>query len=170
MQVIVIQEKYAGAPLPENEPERLEALRLYEVIENGSEEVFDDLTRLAAEVCSAPIALLSLVEEEYVGNAAKIGEYFLGRLRELQQRYTCIGHVRGKGLMLGAELVEDRASKVPAAKLCDRVINRAFHNGLLLLSCGQSTIRFMPPLLITQGDVDEAVRILGASLDEALAG
>ena len=103
-------------------------------------------------------------------NAAKIGEYFLGRLRELQQRYTCIGHVRGKGLMLGAELVEDRASKVPAAKLCDRVITRAFHNGLLLLSCGQSTIRFMPPLLITQGDVDEAVRILGASLDEALSG
>lgn len=120
--------------------------------------------------CAAALATLDLIEKEYAANAAKVGEYFLGRLRELQQRYTCIGHVRGKGLMLGAELVEDRASKVPAAKLCDRVITRAFHNGLLLLSCGQSTIRFMPPLLITPGEVDEAVRILGASMDEALAG
>jgi 4-aminobutyrate aminotransferase len=112
---------------------------------------------------------LDLVEKEYAANAAKVGKYFLGRLRELQQRYACIGDVRGKGLMLGAELVEDRTTKAPAAKLCDKLITRAFHNGLLLLSCGQSTIRFMPPLLVGESDVDEALKILAASLDEVLA-
>ena len=119
--------------------------------------------------CAAALATLDLVEKEYAANAAKVGKYFLGRLRELQQRYACIGDVRGKGLMLGAELVEDRATKAPAAKLCDKLITRAFHNGLLLLSCGQSTVRFMPPLLIGESDVDEALKILAASLDEVLA-
>jgi len=118
--------------------------------------------------CAAALATVDLVEKEYAANAAKVGKYFLGRLHELQQRYACIGDVRGKGLMLGAELVEDRATKAPAAKLCDKLITRAFHNGLLLLSCGQSTIRFMPPLLIGESDVDEALKILTASLDEVL--
>jgi 4-aminobutyrate aminotransferase len=57
---------------------------------------------------------------------------------------------------------------VPAAKLTDAVIRRAFHNGLLLLACGQSTIRFMPPLMITKDHVDEALTIVSASLEEAL--
>jgi len=63
--------------------------------------------------------------------------------------------------------VKDRASRAPAKDLCDAVIHRAFHNGLILLSCGTSTVRFMPPLLITKGDVDEAVTLLEASLVEA---
>jgi 4-aminobutyrate aminotransferase len=119
--------------------------------------------------CAAALATLDLVEKQYAANAAQVGEHFLKRLREMQQKYSCIGDVRGKGLMLGAELVEDRVTKAPAAALCDKVITRAFHNGLLLLSCGQSTIRFMPPLLVTPADVDEAVKILSASLDEVLA-
>ncbi len=74
MQVITTQEEYdAGAPLPDNEAERLEAVRLYKITENGSEEVFDDLTRLAAEVCSAPLALLSIIEEDYVHYKSLIG-------------------------------------------------------------------------------------------------
>ncbi|MFL6549036.1 MAG: acetyl ornithine aminotransferase family protein [Povalibacter sp.] len=118
--------------------------------------------------CAAALATLDLVEAEYMSNAAEIGTYFINHLRELQKRFSCIGHVRGKGLMLGMELVEDRSSKVPAAKLTDAVIQRAFHNGLLLLSCGQSTIRFMPPLMITKLHVDEALNILSASLEEAM--
>lgn len=120
--------------------------------------------------CASALATLELVEKEYMANAAGVGEYFLGRLRELQSRFDCIGDVRGKGLMLGIELVENRATKVPAAKLCQAAITRSFHNGLLLLSCGQSTIRFMPPLMIAQADVDEAVAILAASLEEAQPG
>jgi 4-aminobutyrate aminotransferase len=119
--------------------------------------------------CAAALATVDLVAGEYAANAAQVGEYFIGRLREMQARLPVIGDVRGKGLMLGVELVEDRVTKAPAARLCERVIHQAFRNGLLLLSCGQSTVRFMPPLMIRPGDVDEAITILTASLEEALA-
>jgi 4-aminobutyrate aminotransferase len=118
---------------------------------------------------AAALATVGLVEREYAANSARVGEYFIGKLRELKLRYECIGDVRGKGLMLGMELVENRTTKTPAANLCDRLITRSYHNGLLLLSCGQSTIRFMPPLSITNADVDEALTILTATLDEVLA-
>lgn len=118
--------------------------------------------------CAAALATLDLVERSYAENAAQVGEYFLGRLRELQKRFDCIGDVRGKGLMLGAELITDRASRKPAAALCQRVLTRAFHNGLLLLSCGVSTLRFIPPLLASRADVDEAIGMIEAALSEAL--
>ena len=63
--------------------------------------------------------------------------------------YPCIGEVRGSGLMIGMELIETDAARTPARALCDAVCTRAFHNGLLLLSCGASTVRFMPPLYVT---------------------
>jgi len=119
--------------------------------------------------CAAALATIDLVEREYAANSARTGEYFINKLRELKLRYDCAGDVRGKGLMLGMELVENRSTKTPATDLCDRLITRAYHNGLLLLMCGQSTIRFMPPLMITNADVDEALTILTASLDEVLA-
>src|ERR1700758_1184526 len=119
--------------------------------------------------CAAALATLELVEREYAANAAAVGEYFLGRLRELQQRFPCIGEVRGKGLMIGMELVTDRASRAPAKKLCEAVLTRAFHHGLLLLSCGASTVRFIPPLMINRGHVDEALTLLEPALKEALA-
>jgi 4-aminobutyrate aminotransferase len=117
--------------------------------------------------CAAALATLDLVEREYAANAAAVGEYFLARLRDLQSRHGVIGDVRGKGLMIGMELVADRASREPARGLCDAVIRRAFQNGLLLLACGTSTVRFMPPLLVTKADVDEAMTLLEASLAEA---
>ena len=111
---------------------------------------------------------LDLVEREYAANAAAIGAYFMTRLRELARDYPCIGDLRGRGLMIGMELVEPDGS--PAAALCDALITRAFHNGLLLLSCGVSTVRFMPPLSVSRAEVDEALGLLRAALDEALAG
>jgi 4-aminobutyrate aminotransferase len=120
--------------------------------------------------CAAALATLELVEKEYAANAAEVGAHFMERLRELQSRHEAIGEVRGKGLMIGIELVTDRSTKEPARELCDAVLHRAFHNGLILLSCGVSTVRFMPPLMITKDDVDEALTILEASLDEALEG
>ena len=119
--------------------------------------------------CAAALATLDLVEQEYAANAARVGEYFMERLRALQNRFGCIGEVRGKGLMIGMELVEDRVSAKPARGLVDRVLTRAFHNGLLLLSCGVSTVRFIPPLMIDRGHVDEAMVLLEAALTEALA-
>ncbi len=116
--------------------------------------------------CAAALATLKLVTGGLVDNAAQMGEHFMGRLRELQARHAVIGEVRGKGLMIGMELVTDRASRAPARALCDRVINRAFENGLLLLSCGQSTVRFMPPLVVSAAEIDEAIAILDATLAE----
>jgi 4-aminobutyrate aminotransferase len=119
--------------------------------------------------CAAALATLELVEHEYAANAAAVGEYFIARLRELQQRFPCIGDVRGKGLMIGMELVTDRASRAPAKQLCETVLTRAFHQGLLLLSCGASTVRFIPPLMISRAHVDEALTLLEPALKEALA-
>jgi 4-aminobutyrate aminotransferase len=65
--------------------------------------------------------------------------------------------------------VTDPAAKTPAKELCDKVTERAFQNGLLLLSCGVSTLRFMPPLVVTRDEIDEAMALLEASLEEALA-
>ncbi len=118
--------------------------------------------------CAAALATLDLVEREYAANAARVGEHFIGRLRDLQKRFECIGDVRGRGLMIGMELIEDRNSRKPARELTERVLTRAFHNGLLLLSCGQSTVRFIPPLMVSREQVDEAMPMLETSLREAL--
>ena len=119
--------------------------------------------------CAAALATLDLVEGGLAANAATVGDYFISRLRDLQSRHEVVGEVRGKGLMLGIELVLDRRGRAPARALCDTLLHRAFHNGLLLLSCGASVVRFMPPLLITRADVDEAMGMLETSLIEALA-
>jgi 4-aminobutyrate aminotransferase len=116
--------------------------------------------------CAAALATLDLVEHQYRANAAKVGRYFLDQLHALAARHDVIGEVRGKGLMIGMELVTDRTGKAPAKDLCDALVTRAYHNGLILLACGQSTVRFMPPLMIQESDVDEAVHILDTSLTE----
>ena len=120
--------------------------------------------------CAAANATLDLVGGGLADNAATVGAHFQQRLRELQQDHPCIGQVRGRGLMIGMELVEDDGKRTPARALCDAVVTRAFHNGLLLLSCGASTVRFMPPLNVSVAEVDEAVALLRTSLGQALAG
>jgi 4-aminobutyrate aminotransferase len=118
--------------------------------------------------CAAALATLDLVEGGFARSAAEQGLHLMQRLRELQARHTVIGEVRGRGLMIGVELVKDAVSKAPAKELSEKVTERAFQNGLLLLSCGVSTLRLMPPLLVTREHVDEAITLLEASLVEAL--
>ena len=119
--------------------------------------------------CAAALATLELVQREYAANAAAVGGYFIERLRALQPRFECIGEVRGKGLMIGAELIAPGSERKPASALTQRVLTRAFHNGLLLLSCGVSTLRFIPPLSVSRAQVDEALMLFEAALTEALA-
>lgn len=118
--------------------------------------------------CASALATLNLVERQYMKNAEQMGAYFMDKLGELQSRYDCIGEVRGKGLMIGVELVEKDGK--PAKELCDRLITRGYYNGILLLSCGVSTLRFMPPLCVTREEIDEAMGMIEAALKEALAG
>ena len=116
--------------------------------------------------CAAALATLDLIEKEYAANAAEVGDYFMTRLRELQSRYDAIGEVRGRGLMIGMEIVKDPATREPCKTSCHDLINRAFHNGLLLLACGQSTVRLMPPLMVSKSQVDEAITLLEVALHE----
>jgi 4-aminobutyrate aminotransferase len=118
--------------------------------------------------CAAANATIDLVREQYCANAAKVGAHFMKRLHEMKPDYPCIGDIRGLGLMIGVEMIEPDGS--PARAMVDRLLHRAYHNGLLLLSCGVSTLRFMPPLCVTEAEVDESLVYFRQSLDEALAG
>lgn len=119
--------------------------------------------------CAAAQATLDLVAGGLVDNAARMGDYLMARLRDLQSRYPeVIGEVRGRGLMIGIELVQDAATRTPARALAERLTQTAFARGLLLFTCGQSAIRLMPPLVIDQAIADEALAILEAALLAAL--
>jgi 4-aminobutyrate aminotransferase len=118
--------------------------------------------------CAAALATLDLVEREYCANAAKVGELLHEALHALAHKYPVIGEVRGKGLMIGMELVLDPSSKAPAKKLCDALITRAFHNGLIFgLRPEHGALHAAAH--DRRGDVDEAIELLSQSLDEVLA-
>jgi 4-aminobutyrate aminotransferase len=102
--------------------------------------------------CRAALATLDLLESEYMRNAATRGEQLQGGLRELSQRHSSLQNVRGIGLMVAVDM--------PSAEFRERVIQGCFQRGLLLLGCGESAIRFCPPLCITSQHVDIALRIL----------
>lgn len=109
--------------------------------------------------CAAALATIDLIENEYMENAATVGQYTLDALTEIQSRHPSIGDVRGIGLMIGVEFVKDRTSKEPAGELTERVVDLAFERGLLMLSCGKSVIRIAPPLSISKSEVDEGLAI-----------
>jgi len=117
--------------------------------------------------CAAATAVLDIIKEErLLENANKQGDHAMRRLRELQERTEIIGDVRGKGLMIGVELVEDKESKKPAAEKAAQVIIRAWKRGVVIVTCGASTIRIVPPLTI-QGDLlDTALDIVEDSIVE----
>jgi 4-aminobutyrate aminotransferase len=117
---------------------------------------------------AAARAVLSAIEKERILDNAQVqGDYLLQRLRELQTRYEVIGDVRGLGLMTATEFVEDRTTKAPAVALRDRVIQESYKRGLLLLPCGRSTIRYIPPLVIQREEIDEGIEILDAAIGAA---
>jgi 4-aminobutyrate aminotransferase len=110
--------------------------------------------------CSAALTTLKLLEGGLIRNAELIGAYLLEKLMELQRRFPLIGDVRGKGLMIGIELVKDLQSKEKAVEERSQVIQACFQKGLLILGCGENVIRFCPPLIITQREADTALTIL----------
>ncbi len=110
--------------------------------------------------CRAALATIELLEEGLIENAARLGDYLLVKLRDLQKRFPMIGDVRGKGLMIGIELVKDRETKKKAIEEKNKVIQGCFEKGLLILGCGENVIRLCPPLLVTQTEADTALTIL----------
>lgn len=117
--------------------------------------------------CAAGLATIELLEKGLVANAAKQGEHLHERLRELQDKHALIGDVRGLGLMQATDLVKDRRTKEHAVKERDKVIELAYKKGLLLLPCGKSGIRYIPPLIVEREQIDTGTEILDACLKEA---
>jgi 4-aminobutyrate aminotransferase len=116
--------------------------------------------------CQAAMVTIEMIEEGLRENAAVQGDRMMKKLRELQNTYECMGDVRGKGLMIGVELVKDRESKERAIKWRGEVIQAAFRRGLLLLGCGENTIRFCPALTVTKDEVDVGLSIFEEAIRE----
>jgi 4-aminobutyrate aminotransferase len=115
--------------------------------------------------CAAAIATIKVLKEGLVRNAAEVGDHLMGRLRGLMDTHPLIGDVRGKGLMIGVELVRDRQTKERATTERDRLVQEMFTRGVLLLGAGRNAVRFAPPLVLTKDQADTVVTIF----DQALA-
>ncbi|MFQ5723840.1 MAG: acetyl ornithine aminotransferase family protein [Terriglobia bacterium] len=114
---------------------------------------------------AAALTTIRLIEDGLLENARRLGDYLLGKLADWPRRHRLVGEVRGRGLLIGVELVRDKKTKEPAREEAKAVVESAFHRGLLLLTCGASTVRLMPPLVIDTEQADCAL----ALLEEALA-
>jgi 4-aminobutyrate aminotransferase len=111
--------------------------------------------------CTAGLKTIQIIERDgLLQNASELGEYIMTRFKEMQQKYQIIGDVRGKGLMIGVELVENRKTKKPAKKATEDLIMNVWKKGVALISAGLSTLRIAPSLVISQDLVDIALPII----------
>jgi 4-aminobutyrate aminotransferase len=112
-------------------------------------------------VCiAAALATIELLEQELIGNAARIGRHMMSRIGDWPKRFSIVGDVRGLGLMIGIEFVRDQVTKERAPELRDKLELMAFERGLLILGCGINSIRLCPPLVITKDQADFAIDTL----------
>jgi 4-aminobutyrate aminotransferase len=119
-------------------------------------------------VCiAAALKTIELLEGGLVQNAAEVGGYLKAGLTKLMQKHDCVGDVRGLGLMIGVEFVEDRASRRPAPELRDRVEYACYERGLIILGAGANTIRWSPPLILSRENVDVALEIFDDAITAA---
>jgi 4-aminobutyrate aminotransferase len=115
--------------------------------------------------CASAVATIDQMEEENIPNrSAEMGKIMMNRLNELHDKHELVGDVRGLGMMTATEFVTDRKTKAPAIKEADEIVNEAFKRGLLLLSCGKSSVRYIPPLNIPEDQLHKGFDIL----DEAI--
>ena len=118
-------------------------------------------------VCiAASIATLGLLERQYMANAARMGDYIMKRTADWREKHKIVGEVRGKGLMIGIEFVRDQKTKEKANDLRNKLVQMAFHKGLLVLGSGDTTLRLCPPLLIDEAQADFALDTLEACITE----
>jgi len=116
--------------------------------------------------CAAALATITLLKDRLVANAADVGAHMLDGLKALAEKHPLIGDVRGRGLMIGVELVRDRATKERAIDERNAVVTAAFNRGLLILGAGKNAVRFSPPLVLTRDQADTAVKIFDEALTE----
>ena len=116
--------------------------------------------------CAAALVTIKLLREQYVQNAATVGEHMMNGLRELQNKHQVIGDVRGRGLMIGVELVRDRKTRERAVDERNAIVQAMFRRGVLILGAGRNAVRFAPPLVITKAQADDVLRLFDESLTE----
>ena len=119
--------------------------------------------------CRAALAVLEvLLDDGLLKQAEKLGEKLISRFQDLQNRHEIIGDVRGKGPMLGLELVRDRETKEPATEEAKRLVQLCYDKGLIILSCGNfgNVIRTLMPFVITDAQLDRGLAILEESLEQ----
>jgi 4-aminobutyrate aminotransferase len=114
---------------------------------------------------AASLATIELLEQELIENAARVGEHIMSRLAGWPKRFRHVGEVRGLGLMIGIELVQDQETKERAPGLRDKLEFMAFERGVLVLGAGPNTIRLCPPLVLTRDQADFAVDTLEGCLE-----
>ncbi len=109
---------------------------------------------------AAALATIDIIEREAMANAATVGAAALERLGTWVEKHEIVGEVRGRGLMIGVEIVENKQTRAVANSLRERIVDLAFERGLLLLGCGENTIRLCPALVVTQAEMDVALDLL----------
>jgi 4-aminobutyrate aminotransferase len=114
--------------------------------------------------CAAALATLQILRDGLMRNAAEVGGHLLERLRGLMDKHRLIGDVRGRGLMIGVELVRNRQTKERATSERDRVVQEMFTRGVLILGAGANAVRFAPPLVLTKSQADVVADIFDQSL------
>jgi 4-aminobutyrate aminotransferase len=114
--------------------------------------------------CAASLATLKLLRDSLVENSRVVGAHLMAGAKELMAKHRIVGDVRGRGLMIGVELVRDRETKERATSERDAVVKECFKRGLLVLGAGRNAIRLSPPLVLTKGQADTALEILGEAL------
>ena len=115
---------------------------------------------------AAALATVDILEREAIGNAAKVGAKILDRLNGWNKTHALVGDVRGRGLMIGIELVKNKETREPAAELRNRVEEVAFEKGLIILGCGETSIRLCPPLIVSEEEATVALDILEDALTQ----
>jgi len=117
--------------------------------------------------CAAAQAVLETIEKyRLMENAMRQGAHAIRRLKEMQESHAIIGDVRGKGLMIGVEIVKDRKTKMPGVDEAREIMLKSWRRGVALITCGQSTLRLAPPLTITKELVDPALDVIEGAVKE----
>jgi 4-aminobutyrate aminotransferase len=119
--------------------------------------------------CAAANATIRLLKGGLVANAAAVGEHLFAGLRALADKHAIIGDVRGRGLMIGIELVRDRKTKERAIDERNALVQAVFRRGVLILGAGRNAVRLAPPLVLTQAQADSVLRVLDEALTEVSA-
>jgi 4-aminobutyrate aminotransferase len=115
---------------------------------------------------AAALATMDILDREAIANAAYVGERMLQRLEGWRESHPLVGDVRGRGLMIGIELVKDKATREPVPGLRNRVETLAFERGLVILGCGETSLRLCPPLIVNEHEASVALDILEDALTQ----